>query len=170
LWGISFLSDSGPEGITLGSAIEIMLTVVLIPALYLLINTLLAFTAAQFVQAVSVGCLVRRVGKWANLATILVLPISATLTWYSLDYLAGFDLPLPRGPEPAGWVPYEHGLTVDRYLKAMASQAPVTPFNIAYAFTETGGRARRAVVALAAIMIGVVIFGFLFSLAAPAVP
>lgn len=156
----------GHPGVPLVTAIELTLTWPLFFTVFVLIETLLVFTTSQCFQALVAGYLGSRCGKWANLANILALPITAVMTWYSFDYLVPSELPAlhpPPSDADLGLPAYQHGLTTVRYLWALATQAPVTLFSIGYAITGEDRRARRSfwLLAFVTAVVAVVAFGLL---------
>jgi hypothetical protein len=92
------------------------------------IGTLLVFTLPQFFQAALIVNLGRMFGGRARFASLLALPLTAILTWYCYDYLTptDFNLGINVGPD---WTPFEHSLSISRFLRSLAAQAPVTLFN-----------------------------------------
>ena len=98
------------------------------------VGTVIVFALPQCFQAVVSGTLVRRFGGYAQAAVLLVLPMTAVITWYPYDYLtpSDFNLGINDGPD---WQPYQHGLTAARYLSALACQTPATLFSVAYVGT-----------------------------------
>ena len=112
------------------------------------VGTLLVFTLPQCFQAVVSSGLVRRFGSQAHMGVLLVLPVTAVITWYCYDYLIApfFSLGLNEGPD---WRPYQHGMTATRYLGVLAFQAPATLFSAAYAAAGDGRLSRRIVLLLA---------------------
>jgi hypothetical protein len=95
------------------------------------IGTAIVFAVPKCFQAVVAGALVHRFGDPARVASLLVLPITAVITWYCYHYLTPSDLNLgiDVGPD---WQPYQHGLTAARYLATLACQTPATLFSLAY--------------------------------------
>ena len=112
------------------------------------VGTVIVFALPQCFQALVSGALVRRFGDKAQLAILLVLPMTAVITWYSYDYLTPSDLNLGINVGP-DWRPYQHGLTAARYLSTLVCQTPATLFSIAYVGTARTGLPRNAVVLLA---------------------
>jgi len=119
------------------------------------LGMLLVLTLPQVFQAALASALVRRFGNRAHWAVLLALPITAATTWYCFDYLTPTGgLALSNGPD---WLPWHHGLTPDRYLLALAFQAPATFFAVAYAAGTARGR--RTVILILALASAVVVGG-----------
>jgi hypothetical protein len=125
------------------------------------IGTLLVFGLPQVFQAWLVGVLERKFGGRARLAVLPALPLTAVLTWYCYDYLTPTDFNLGINVSP-DWTPFQHGISMVRYLKSMGFQAPVTLFGLLYFDAGSKGRARWPVViaALAIASVLGVIWGY----------
>jgi hypothetical protein len=119
------------------------------------IATLLVFGLPQVFQAWLVRLLERTFGGRARIAVLLALPLTAVLTWYCYDYLTPTDsnLGINVGPD---WTPFQHGISMVRYLGSMGFQAPVTLFGLLYFDAGSKGRARWPVV-IAALAIASVV-------------
>jgi hypothetical protein len=130
------------------NALEMIITFTPLLGLIAAAGTVIVFALPQCFQAVVSSMLVRRFGSHAQAAVLLVLPMTAVITWYSYDYLtpSDFNLGINDGPD---WQPYQHGLTVARYLAALACQTPATLFSVAYVGTTGSGFPRKTVVLLA---------------------
>jgi hypothetical protein len=89
---------------------------------------LLCFGPSQLFQAVVVGCLSRRSHTRFFVGMTSLLPFAAAITWYSYDYLTPSDFNLAIN-EGLDWQPYQHGITVTRYLGAIAAQLLVSVFS-----------------------------------------
>jgi hypothetical protein len=90
-----------------------------------------AFTLPQVFQAALIAVLHGRFDDRARFVVLAALPLTAVLTWYSYDYLTPSDLELGITAGP-NWTPYQHGISVTRYMKALAFQSPVTLFSFLY--------------------------------------
>ena len=120
------------------------------------IATSLVFPVPQAFEAFLAGELAQRLGGKAHFLVLLAVPLTAVLTWYCYDYfLPEISLGIYDGPD---WVPYQHGLTTERYLKALAVQAPLTLFNTFY-FDSVGHPRYRKAILLVAIVAVVIIGG-----------
>jgi hypothetical protein len=108
------------------------------------IGTLLVFTLPQLFQVALIVNLGRMFGDRARFASLLVLPLTAILTWYCYDYLTptDFNLGINVGPD---WTPFEHGLSVLRFLLSLAAQAPVTLFNFLYLNARLRGTSKISI-------------------------
>jgi hypothetical protein len=112
------------------------------------VDTVIVFTLPQSFQALVSGGLARWFGGRAQVAVLMVLPMTALITWYAFDYLIPSYTPLATTYAP-DWQPYQHGLTPARYLGALAYQTPATLFSVAYVGTIGNAGRRRAVLRLA---------------------
>jgi hypothetical protein len=135
--------------------------IIMFPPLFGLIaviGTVIVFALPQCFQALVSGALVRRFGGHSQAAVLLVLPLTAVITWYCFDYLVP-DLGIYEGPDGQR---YRHGLTAARYLATLACQMPVTVFSVAYAGTAGNSFHRKAVIflALAAAMLAGGFWGY----------
>jgi hypothetical protein len=92
------------------------------------IGTFLVFTLPQFFQAGCIVALDRPFGDRARFAALFALPVTAVLTWYCYDYLTPSNLCFAGNCME----PYEHGLSVSRYVMALAVQTPITLFSFLY--------------------------------------
>jgi hypothetical protein len=122
-----------------------------------IIGSFLIFAVPQCFQAIVSDVLVRRLGRRGQFGILLALPLTATLAWYCYDYLTPSDINLGINVG-ADWTPYQHGLTVMRYLTTLMFQAPITLFNLAYSDAVIRNGSRTVVVLLAlvlAIVVGV---------------
>ncbi len=89
------------------------------------------------------------------IAAIGSLPLTAVLTWYCYDYLtpSDFNLGINAGPD---WTPYQHGISISRYMGALAFQAPITLFS--FLFIDAGFRgASKWLILVAALVIAIVV-------------
>jgi hypothetical protein len=113
------------------NALQMMLYFPPILGYIAIVVSFLVFTLPQCFQAVLTDILVYRFGRRAQFAALLVLPLTAILTWYCYDYLTptDFNFGINEGPD---WTPYQHGLTLRRYLTMLAVQTPITLFSLAY--------------------------------------
>ncbi len=119
------------------------------------IGSILVFTLPQVFQAVLVAVLHRTFRGRARFAVLLALPLTAVLTWYCYDYLtpSDFNLGINAGPD---WTPYQHGISISRYMGALAFQAPITLFT--FLFIDAGFRgASKWLILVAALVIAIVV-------------
>jgi hypothetical protein len=154
---------------TQGNAIFMMAVYTPIFGIITTIGSILVFTVPQFFQAALISIFGQRFGGQARFVTFLALPLTAVLTWYCYDYLTptDFSLGINVGPD---WTPYEHGLSLSRYMKTLAIQAPITLFSFLYFDADFRGYSKKPirVIPLAiAIVIGL-IWGYM--LAQPTIP
>src|ERR1700753_2910611 len=76
------------------------------------VGTIVVFALSQFFQAELVGAFERAVGDRARFTPLVALPATAILTWYCYDYLTPSNLCCAGNCME----PYEHGISVSRYL------------------------------------------------------
>jgi hypothetical protein len=142
---------------THGDVISMMLVETPILGVIAAIGSILVFALPQVFQAALVAVLHRKFGSRARFAVIPALPLAAVLTWYCYDYLtpSDFNLGINAGPD---WTPYQHGISISRYLGALTFQAPVTLFGLMY--VDAGFRgASRWLILTAALTIAIVVGG-----------
>jgi hypothetical protein len=139
---------------TQDNAIVMMKAYTPVAGLVAFIGTFLVFTLPQFFQAEMIGALDRICGDRARFAALPALPLTAVLTWYCYDYLTPSNLCFAGNCMEA----YEHGLSISRYVMALAIQAPITLFSFLYFNADLSGRSRKPIL-LAALAIAVVIGG-----------
>jgi hypothetical protein len=121
------------------------------------IGTLLIFTLPQALQA-ALAAVLHRTGR-ARLAVLAALPLTAMLSWYCYDYLTiDFTLGVNAGPD---WTPYRHGISLSRYMKALAFQSPVTLFSLLYLDTGFRGASKWPILiaAFAIVLVAGVAYG-----------
>jgi hypothetical protein len=130
------------------NAVEMMFMFTPLFGLIAAIATVIVFTLPQCFQTLVSSALVRRFGGRAQAAILLALPMTAIFTWYSYDYLMPSYTPLAitAGPD---WQPFQHGLTMVRYLVALGCQTPATVFSVAYISAAGSRLPRKAVLLLA---------------------
>jgi hypothetical protein len=111
--------------------VSMMVTMTPIMGIVAAIGSILVFALPQVFQAALVTVFYRMLGSRARFAVFPTLPLTAVLTWYCYDYLTPSDvgLGINAGPD---WTPYQHGISISRYLGALAFQAPVTLFSFLY--------------------------------------
>jgi hypothetical protein len=105
------------------------------------IGSLLIFALPQAFQTALVAVLHRT--SRARFAGLPALPLTAVVTWYCYDYLT-FDFTLGTNASP-DWTPYQHGISLARYMKALAFQTPVTLFSLLYIDTNYRGASKRLI-------------------------
>ena len=143
------------------NALEMMALYSPMFALVAFIGMVLCFGPFQCFQAVAQRYLSRRVGDRLFMTLALLQPIAAVITWYSYDYLTPSDFNLAINTD-ADWQPYQHGITVTRYLGALAAQLPITLFSALYVSTAKN-LVRRATLVAIALMLAIsagVIWGY----------
>jgi len=139
---------------TQDNAISMMKGFTPVAGIIAFIGTFLVFTLPQFFQAEAVAALDQIFGDRARFAVWPALPLTAVLTWYCSDYLTPSNVCFAGNCTEA----YEHGLSISRYMTALAIQTPITLFSFLYFNTDLSGRSKKPVL-LAALAIAIVIGG-----------
>jgi hypothetical protein len=137
--------------------ISMMVTMTPIIGVIAAIGTILVFTLPQVFQAALVTVFYRMFGNRARFAVFPTLPLTAVLTWYCYDYLTPSDvgLGINAGPD---WTPYRHGISIARYMGALAFQTPLTLFSFLYIDVSFRG-ASKWLILVAALAIALVVGG-----------
>jgi hypothetical protein len=117
----------------------------------------IVFTLPQCIQALATYILIPRFGRVAYVVVLFLVPAVAVITRYCYDYLTPSDMELAINAGP-DWEPYKHGITLQRYLSALARQAPVTAFTLAYCDATTRRASKRSII-LAACVLAIVAGG-----------
>ena len=99
----------------------------------------LTFGCSQFVQAFLANKLIQKYGSRGLYGIVLSVPLVAVLSWYCFDYLtpSDFNLGINEGPE---WTPYQHGLTMERYLTMLGIQSCLTLLSLSRLIMEIKSR------------------------------
>jgi hypothetical protein len=121
------------------------------------IGSLIMFAPVQAFQVLVIGIMQREFGDRARFAALSSLPITAVLTWYCYDYLTPNEFHLVAKFGPA-WAPYQHGISIARYLAALAIQTPVTLFAFLY-FEADRHRRSKAPIIIATLVLAIAIGG-----------
>jgi hypothetical protein len=126
-----------------------------IVGLVAILGSFVVFTLPQCFQAIMSDVLARRLGRKGQFWILLALPLTVTLAWYCYDYLPPTvpNLGINVG---ADWPPYQHGLTLRRYLTMLIIQTPITLFSLAYCDAAVRHRSRKSIV-LAAVVLALVV-------------
>jgi hypothetical protein len=120
------------------------------------IGSLMMFAPVQAFQVLVVGIMQREFGDRARFAALSSLPITAVLSWYCYDYLTPNEFHFAKfGP---AWAPYQHGISIARYLAALAVQTPATLFAFLYFEADRQHRAKAPIV-IAAFVVAIAIGG-----------
>jgi len=139
--------------------ISLILVTSLILGVASIVSAFLTFALSQFFQALVSDILVRLLGDRGQFGILPALPLTAILSWYCWDYLTPpFQLGINAGTD---WAPYQHGLTLTRYLMMLIVQTPVTLFSLAYCDATVRQNSRKPTVraALALAIVAGVVFG-----------
>jgi hypothetical protein len=139
---------------TKANAIFMMLFFPVILGIVTTVGSFFVFTLPQCFQAVVADVLVWRFGRLAQLGVLLALPFTAILAWYCYDYLTPTDLNLGINAG-ADWVPYQHGLTLRRYLATLIIQTPISLFSLWYCDATIRNASKKWVVRAALALAGV---------------
>lgn len=91
-------------------------------------GVLIVFSLSQAIQGMMMRFLYPRFGRNAYIYIGLAIPLISIITWYCYDYLTPTGtLGIDAG---ADWAPYQHGITLKRYLLTLVCQGIVTAFSI----------------------------------------
>lgn len=113
------------------NAVEMMWLFSIIFGITSIIGCFLVFSLPQIVQAVLHSKARQLPRPFSYVSILLTIPLISVLTWYCWEYLTptDFNLGINEGPD---WKPYQHGITIQRYLSALAFQTPVSLYSIIY--------------------------------------
>jgi hypothetical protein len=134
---------------------DAMLMMVLYPPLIgaiAIIGSFLVFALPQCFQAMVTNILVRRFGRRAQFGVLLAFPLTAVLAWYCYDYLTPTDVNLGINVGP-DWTPYQHGLTIQRYLAILAVQAAISLFSLWYCDATLRRASKKPVILTALVLV-----------------
>jgi hypothetical protein len=126
------------------TADSILTVVTMSPIMGLLgiIGCFLVFSLPQAAQA-AVHMLARRLSRpFAQLFVLSSIPLLAAMTWYCWEYLTPSDF---AGGDDPDWKPYQHGITTQRYLAALAYQVPISIFSIVCFEPDLLGTTRKTI-------------------------
>jgi hypothetical protein len=121
------------------------------------IGSLIVFAPVQAFQVLVIGIMQREFEDRARFAALSSLPITAVLTWYCYDYLTPREFHTFARIGPT-WAPYQNGISIARYLAALAAQTPITLFAFLYFEADRHGRS-KAPLLIAALMVAIAIGG-----------
>lgn len=131
---------------TIANTIAIMLTFPPLMGIIIIIGFFLVFAIPQCFQAMTTNVLTDTFGRRGRFGVLLALPTTTILAWYSYDYLTpNFGM-----LESLDGAPYQHGLTLLRFLAMLAIQIPITLFSLWYC-SETFQRRSKRMFVLAAL-------------------
>ena len=138
---------------------DVPLMAILVLTLWVIttIGSLIMFAPVQAFQVLVIGIMQREFGDRARFAALSSLPITAVLTWYCYDYLTPHDFHFGAKFGP-GSEPYQNGISVARYLVALAVQTPLTLFAFLY-FEADRHHRRKAPIIVAALVVAIAIGG-----------
>jgi hypothetical protein len=118
------------------------------------IGSLIIFAPVQAFQVLVIGIMQREFGDRARFAALSSLPITAVLTWYCYDYLTPNEFLFSARIGPA----YQDGISIARYLAALAVQTPVTLFAFLYFEADRHHRSKAPII-IAALVVAIAIGG-----------
>lgn len=139
------------------SDVLLMAIFVLIPWVIATIGLLIMFAPVQAFQVLVIGIMQREFGDRARFAALSSLPITAVLTWYCYDYLTPNEFHFGARMGPAS-EPYQNGISIARYLAALAVQTPITLFAFLYLEADRHRR-RKAPLLIAALVVAIAMGG-----------
>ncbi len=134
---------------------NILLMAIISLALWVIatIASLITFAPVQAFQILVIGIMQREFGDRARFAALSSLPITAVLTWYCYDYLTPNEFHFG-----ARIGLYQNGISIARYLAALAVQTPTTLFAFLY-FEADRHRRSKAPILIAALAVAIAIGG-----------
>jgi hypothetical protein len=138
---------------------NILLMAIISLALWVIatIASLITFAPVQAFQVLVIGIMRGEFGDRARFAALSSLPITAVLTWYCYDYLTPDDFHFGAKFGP-GSEPYQNGISVARYLAALAVQTPLTLFAF-LCFEADRHHRSKAPIVIAALVVAIAIDG-----------
>lgn len=118
------------------------------------IGCFLVLALSQCLQTMLINIFQPAYGCKARFVVFPALPATAVVTWYCYDYLTPSNICFGGCASSL----YEHGISIGRYLEALAFQAPITLFSFLY-FSAGLRRAAKWPIIVAALAIAVVVGG-----------
>ena len=109
--------------------------------IFLMLSTLvifITFSISQIAQAMIGSLSIQQFCMRGYCIVAATTPLTAILSWYCYDYLTPSDFNLGIN-EGADWVPYQHGLTIQRFLVMLGLQSFVTILSIVRLRFEIAG-------------------------------
>ncbi len=122
---------------TITDVIEVAALSVPLIGVIIAIEFFMVFTLPQLFQTAAIMVLHRIFGNRARLIVLLLLPMTAVLTWFCYDYLT------------LSLAPNDHGVSGVGYFAALASQTAVTAFSVLYFEVGIRGGSKKPVLAAA---------------------
>ena len=128
------------------NAVEMMWWFSIIFGIVSIIGCFLVFSLPQMIQAVLHSAARQFPRPFYYIFILISIPLLSVLTWYCWEYLTptDFNLGINEGPD---WKPYQHGITIQRYLSALAFQTPVSLYSIIYCEPDLIKMSRKTVLA-----------------------
>jgi hypothetical protein len=124
------------------NSVSMMMVFPLLFGVIAIVGVCFVFSPSQAIQACMLKLLHRRYGRAAYIVLVLALPLVSIVTWYCYDYLTPSDINLGIN-QGSNWIPYQHGLTVTRYLLTLAFQSAATTFSIMYFDAGVRNRSKK---------------------------
>ncbi len=113
------------------NAVEMMWLFSIIFGIISIVGCFLVFSLPQIAQAALHSKVKQLSRPLSYLSILLAIPLFSVITWYCWEYLTptDFNLGINDGPD---WKPYQHGITIQRYLSALAFQTPISLYSLIY--------------------------------------
>jgi hypothetical protein len=96
-------------------------------SIVILIGIYIIFSLSQITQAIVTKISIQRFENRSLYLVLATIPLATILSWYCFDYLT------PTGGlainDDADTIPFEHGLTIKRYLIMLCIQTSITVFS-----------------------------------------
>ena len=96
-------------------------------SIVILVGIYIVFSFSQITQAIITKISIEKFENRSLYLVLATIPLATILSWYCFDYLTptgGLDI-----NDDADTVPFEHGLTIKRYLIMLCIQACLTIFS-----------------------------------------
>jgi hypothetical protein len=138
----------GSPGPTFNDLVPALAVFLPVAAIFAVIAVLQILTLPQLFQASAISLLKRSFGDRARYAVLLLLPLTAAITWWCYDYLIPPNLnpSTTLGPD---WLPPSKGILISHYQAAFLFQALVTSFSFLYFELEFRGWSRKPLLLIA---------------------
>ena len=126
------------------NAVEMMWLFSIIFGIISIVGCFLVFSLPQIAQAVLHSKAKQLPRPLSYLSILLAIPLFSVITWYCWEYLTptDFNLGINEGPD---WRPYQHGITIQRYLSALAFQTPISLYSLIYCEPDIIKSSRKTV-------------------------
>jgi hypothetical protein len=138
------------------NAVVTLLTIGPVVNLILALELVIMFIISQFIQSISLSALLKYFGYRGLYAFAVLIPLGALVSWYCYDYLPSFELAINAGPD---WTPYQHGLTLRRYLAVLGIQVAISVFSLMRSHVRAQGRGNAGIKLLLAVLAACAVVG-----------